>query len=933
MTETPATSRLEKDLPLRDDIRLLGRVLGDTLREQEGDAIFQLVESVRQTAVRFAREGSPDDRAELHRLLDGLPPEDMHRVVRAFAYFLQLANIAEDTHRSRRRREHEIMGSPAREGSFAFSLDAVVREIPDAAERIEAFFATALVSPVLTAHPTEVQRQSTQHALQQIADLLDRRDRQTLTPDEQRDADATLKQVVQTLWYTRMVRSERLRVLDEVKNGINYFRSTFFTELPRLHGDTEDLLRARFPDRPWALPPFLRVGSWIGGDRDGNPFVTADTLRDTVRLQASATIEFYLDEVHALGFDLPLSERLVSVTAELSALAARSPDTSSQRLDEPYRRALIGIYSRLAATAQALGLPAPIRQAIGTDAAYATAAALRDDLVVIRDSLQQHGGARLTTGRLRRLVRAVELFGFHLAPLDLRQNSEVHERVVAELLARAGVCADYALRTEGERVAILSTELAGTRPLYSPHLSYSEEVAGELAIAFAARELRAKFGDALLPHYIISKCDGLSDLLEVALVLKEAGLAHGGALPTTAMQIIPLFETIDDLRRAGTTMDAAFALPVYRALVTSQGNVQEVMLGYSDSNKDGGFLTSGWELYQAELALMQVFAVHSVRLRLFHGRGGSVGRGGGPSYEAILAQPAGAVSGHIRITEQGEVIASKYATPDVGRRNLELLVAATLEASLTDHEQRGEHTDSVERDFHPVMERLSAVAFRSYRALVYETPGFVQYFRESTPLAEIATLNIGSRPASRKPSERIEDLRAIPWVFSWAQCRLMLPGWYGFGSAIAAYLADTPDGLPMLQRMAQHWPFFRTLLSNIDMVLAKSDLAVASRYAELVQDVELRQRVFALLSAEWHRTREALQQITGQAELLAENPLLKRSIANRFPYMDPLNHLQIELLRRYREARAIGADTDDERRRRGIHITINGIAAGLRNSG
>ena len=938
MTENPATSRLEKDLPLRDDIRLLGRVLGDTLREQEGDAIFQLVELVRQTAVRFAREGSPDDRAALHRLLDGLPPEDMHRVVRAFAYFLQLANIAEDAHRSRRRREHEIVGSPAREGTLAFSLDAVVRDTPhaddrQAAARLEAFFASALVAPVLTAHPTEVQRQSTQHALQQIADLLDKRDRQTLTPDEKRDADETLKQVVLTLWHTRMVRSERLRVIDEVKNGINYFRTTFFTELPRLHGDTEDLLRARFPDRPWALPPFLRVGSWIGGDRDGNPFVTAGTLQETVRLQASATIEFYLEEVHALGYDLPLSDRLVPVTAALSALSARSPDASSQRLDEPYRRALIGIYARLAATAQALGLPAPIRQAIGTDTPYGTADELAADLAVIRDSLRQHGSERLTTGRLRRLLRAVELFGFHLAPLDLRQNSEVHERVVAELLARAGVCADYATCSEEERIAMLIGELAGTRPIYSPHLSYSSEVSGELAIAFSARELRQRFGDALLPHYVISKCDGVSDLLEVALVLREAGLLVGGASPATAMQIIPLFETIDDLRRAGATMDAVFALPLFRALVTSQGDVQEVMLGYSDSNKDGGFLTSGWELYQAELALMRVFSRHGVKLRLFHGRGGSVGRGGGPSYEAILAQPAGAVSGQIRITEQGEVIASKYATPDIGRRNLELLVAATLEASLTDHEQRDEHADSVEADFHPVMERLSGIAFRAYRALVYETPGFVQYFRESTPLAEIATLNIGSRPASRRASERIEDLRAIPWVFSWAQCRLMLPGWYGFGSAISGYLADTPGGLPMLQRMARHWPFFRTLLSNIDMVLAKSDLAVASRYAELVQDVELRQRVFTLLSSEWHRTRDALQQITGQPELLADNPLLRRSIANRFPYMDPLNHLQIELLRRYREAQASGADTDDERQRRGIHITINGIAAGLRNSG
>ena len=938
MTENPATGRLEKDLPLRDDIRLLGRILGDTLREQEGAAIFKLVESVRQTAVRFAREGSPDDRAALHHLLDTLPPEDMHRVVRAFAYFLQLANIAEDAHRSRRRREHDVLGSPAREGTLAFSLAAVIRDTPNADERqaaarIEAFFTSALVSPVLTAHPTEVQRQSTQHALQQIAGVLERRDRQTLTPYELLEADETLKQVVLTLWHTRMVRSERLRVIDEVKNGINYFRTTFLTELPRLHGDTEDLLRARFPDHTWALPPFLRVGSWIGGDRDGNPFVTAETLQETVRLQSSATMEFYLEEVHALGYDLPLSDRLVSVTDALSALSARSPDASSQRLDEPYRRALIGIYSRLAATAQALGLPAPIRQAIGTDAPYTSAEELASDLAVIGESLRQHGSERLTTGRLRRLLRAVELFGFHLAPLDLRQNSEVHERVVAELLANAGACADYASRSEEERIGILIEELVGRRPLYSPHLSYSSEVSGELAITFSARELRRRFGCGALPHYVISKCDGVSDMLEVALVLKEAGIAVGGESPTASMQIIPLFETIEDLRRAGATMDALFALPLYRARVTSQGDLQEVMLGYSDSNKDGGFLTSGWELYQAELALMEVFARHGVKLRLFHGRGGSVGRGGGPSYEAILAQPAGAVSGQIRITEQGEVIASKYATPDVGRRNLELLVAATLEASLIDHEQRGEHADRVDHDFHPVMERLSAIAFRAYRTLVYETPGFVQYFRESTPLAEIATLNIGSRPASRRPSDRIEDLRAIPWVFSWAQCRLMLPGWYGFGSAIAGFLADTPNGLPMLQRMAQRWPFFRTLLSNIDMVLAKSDLAVASRYAELVQDGELRQRVFTLLSAEWHRTRDALQQITGHAELLADNPLLKRSIENRFPYMDPLNHLQIELLRRYRGAQASGAGTDDERRRRGIHITINGIAAGLRNSG
>jgi phosphoenolpyruvate carboxylase len=499
---------------------------------------------------------------------------------------------------------------------------------------------------------------------------------------------------------------------------------------------------------------------------------------------------------------------------------------------------------------------------------------------------------------------------------------------VAELLAQAGVTDGYGTMDEASRIALLSGELAGTRPLYAPWLQYSAETTGEVAIFFAAARLRTQYGNAALPHCIISKCDGLSDLLEVALLLKEAGLMTGGATPSLAMHIIPLFETIDDLRRAGETMQAAFSLPIYRALVASLAETQEVMLGYSDSNKDGGFLTSGWELYQAEVALTRVFAEHGVRMRLFHGRGGSVGRGGGPSYSAILAQPAGAVSGQIRITEQGEVIASKYANADVGRRNLEILVAATLEATLTDHEHEGERAEA----FHGVMDRLSALAFAAYRALVYETPGFTQYFRESTPLAAIATLNIGSRPASRTGSDRIEDLRAIPWVFSWAQSRVMLPGWYGFGSAVTAWLAEVPDGLPTLQRMARTWPFFRSLLSNMDMVLAKSDLAIASRYAELVSDATLRATIFGHIEREWQRTRDALQSITGQQRFLAENRLLERSIANRFPYMDPLNHLQIAMLRRLRMAEASGEPVD-ERLQRGIHITINGISAGLRNSG
>ncbi len=642
-----------------------------------------------------------------------------------------------------------------------------------------------------------------------------------------------------------------------------------------------------------------------------------------MRLQSATALGHYLSEVHDLGAELPLSQLLVDVSPALAALAQRSPDLSPHRADEPYRRALTGIYSRLAASARVLDHHDAPRQAIGKAEPYADSQEFSADLRVLAASLEAHGSARLTARRLTHLIQAVQVFGFHLAPLDLRQNSDVHERSVAELLAAAGRCAAYPALSEDEKIALLSEELASRRPLYSPHLAYSEETAGELAIFHAAKEIKERYGDGAIANTIISKTDGVSDLLELALLLKETGLLKPGEAPALSVNIIPLFETIEDLRQAPAIMERLLSLPVYRSFLGARNDEQEVMLGYSDSNKDGGFLTSGWELYQAEIGLAAVFARHHIRLRLFHGRGGSVGRGGGPSYQAILAQPTGAVSGQIRITEQGEVIASKYSAPDVGRRNLEVLLAATLEATLVDLENKVEPAGA----FHEAMSKLSDLAFHAYRDLVYETPGFVEYFRQSTPISEIFDLNIGSRPASRTKSDRIEDLRAIPWVFSWAQCRLMLPGWYGFGSAVDGWLADHPDGLALLQRMHRDWPFFKTLLSNMDMVLAKSDLAIAARYAELVKDPALGQRIFGRISQECLLTRRHLLAITGQEDFLADNPLLARSMQNRFPYLDPLNHLQIALLRRYR------AGESDERLKRGIHLTINGVAAGLRNSG
>ncbi len=562
------------------------------------------------------------------------------------------------------------------------------------------------------------------------------------------------------------------------------------------------------------------------------------------------------------------------------------------------------------------------QQTVGDAPPYRDSGELLADLSIIEGSLVANGSAMLAQGRLRDLRRAVGLFGFHLAALDLRQNSDVHERVVGEMLGLVQPGLSYAALGEPERIRLLLNELGTARPLASPFFEYSPETASELAILRATAEAHRRYGPQSVPHYVISKTTGVSDILETAILLKEAGLLRPGD-SSLAVDIVPLFETIEDLRHCGKVMDELLGIDDYARLLERRDRVQEVMLGYSDSNKDGGFLTSGWELYKAEIALVDVFQRHGVGLRLFHGRGGSVGRGGGPSYQAILAQPAGAVRGAIRITEQGEVIASKYSNPELGRRNLEILAAATLEASLLQPEQAAPPPEYL-----AAMEYLSAEAYRAYRNLVYETDGFERFFLESTVIGEIANLNIGSRPSSRKASTGIEDLRAIPWVFSWAQCRLMLPAWYGFGSAVKAWLAERRnDGMATLQAMYRDWPFFRMLLSNMDMVLAKSDIAIASRYAELVSDTGLRERIFSRLRSEWEGVVGALLTIMRQEGLLESNPLLARSIRNRFPYLDPLNHMQIELLRRYR------AGDSDEDVVTGIHLTINGIAAGLRNSG
>ena len=925
----PLAKMKADERPLVEDIRLLGRILGDVIREQEGQDAYDQIEVIRKLSVAFRRDADTEADKALKKLLKSLSGDRSVSVIRAFTYFSHLANLAEDRHHIRRRTIHERAGD-TQEGSIEVAI-ARCRWAGIAPKAIASMLAESYVSPVLTAHPTEVQRKSILDAERDIAQLLTTRDairerklamgtaKDALSPKELAANESQIRARVMQLWQTRLLRFTKLTVADDIENALSYYESTFLREIPKLYAELEEHLGQH------AVHSFLRMGQWIGGDRDGNPNVSAQTLQYAMLRQSEVALRHYLTEVHFLGAELSISAMLVNCSPEMQALANASPDTNAHRQDEPYRRALTGVYARLAATLKELTGGDAARHAVSPQNPYAQAEDFCTDLRVLEASLVSHHGAAMAAQRLHPLIRAVEVFGFHLATVVLRQSSDKHEEVVAELLRVARITPAYAGLDEASKQALLVKLLNDARPLRVLGAEYCALTQSEISIFETAKQLLKRYGAQSIRHYIISHTETVSDLLEVLLLQKETGLLHGtldrGA--TNDLIVVPLFETIEDLRNAAPIMREFYALPGVAALVKRSGGEQDIMLGYSDSNKDGGIFTSNWELYRAEIALVALFDEmgNSIKLRMFHGRGGTVGRGGGPSYQAILAQPPGTVRGQIRLTEQGEVIGSKYANPEIGRRNLETLVAATLEATLL------QPTKPATKDYLTAAETLSGLSMAAYRALVYETPGFNEYFFDSTPIREIAQLNIGSRPASRKASQKIEDLRAIPWGFSWGQCRLTLPGWYGFGTAVDAFIHEAHGAPALLQKMYRNWPFFRTLLSNMDMVMAKSDLALASRYSELVADSRLRKSIFSEIEAEWHRTSNALALITGDKERLVHNAALKRSIRHRFPYIDPLHHLQVELVRRYR------AGPSDERVQRGILISITGIAAGVRNTG
>jgi phosphoenolpyruvate carboxylase len=879
------------------DIRFLGRILGDVIRDLGGDRLYERTEAIRSASVDRHRGNGSAEQLTSH--LDALTLDDTLAFTRGFMLFSMLANLAED-------RQSSASGGVGAEKAVGL-VEAIAQLEAEGVSRdgIARLLSHALVMPVLTAHPTEVRRKSMIDHQSRIEALMRDKDHGVIELPDGESLEAAIRRQIALLWQTRALRRERLFVTDEVETALSWLRSAFLPVLPTLHNRWQRRLG-------FAIPSFVRVGNWIGGDRDGNPYVTAASLEYATAGMARAVLHHYLEQLHALGAELSVSSSLAPVPAAMRDLAGHSGDMSSARADEPFRRALTGVYARVAATMEKITGRPPARPAVTAGEPYARPDQLLADLRIISagaDAAGVGGGALVT------LARAVELFGFHLATLDLRQNSDVHARTVAELLDAAGVTDGYAAMDEEARVTLLLSELRSPRPLAGPLARLSEETAGELAIFRAAAAARSVIGPDTITTSIVSKTTALSDLLEPYVLLKEVGIYAPGAPPACGVMVVPLFETIADLRAARAVMAAFFAIPEMKALAAARG-FQEVMIGYSDSNKDGGYLTSNCELFDASMALGQLFEEEGIAIQLFHGRGGSVGRGGGSSYDAIRAQPRGTVNGRIRITEQGEVIAAKYGSVEAAVRTLETTAAATLVATLSP----GRHGEAERARFDHALGELSERAFAAYRSLVYDEPGFKPLFRAMTPISEIGTLKIGSRPPSRSKSDAIEDLRAIPWVFSWSQARVMLPGWYGVGEAMAAY----PDR-GLLRAMASEWAFFQTMLANMEMVLAKSDMAIAARYAELGGPEG--RPIFQRIHDGWKQTIDLLLDVTGQAHLLDHTPDLDQSIRLRLPYIEPLNLLQVELLKRHR------AGETDPRIAEGIQLSINAIATALRNSG
>lgn len=918
-----------KDKPLRRDVKFLGRILGEVLQEHGGVELFQHVEKIRELTKKLRHSFSADDLCQVKDEIESLSPNMRKDVIRAFAIYFQLVNIAEQNHRVRRNRYYRRSKS----GEIQpFSIEYAVRKLKDergmTADEVAEVLPYLSLELVMTAHPTEAMRRTILDIHHRISETLMQFDR-ILLDEEEENLKRRLLIDVSTLWQSDELRLRKPTVMDEVQNGLYYVDETLFDVLPAVHHELERCLRLVYPERTWEVPTFLRFGSWIGGDRDGNPSVTPKVTWQTLVKQRELVIQKYESKLYRLIQLLSHSTRKTTVSREL--LDSIKKDEAEVYLEdvgqgkwrnqhEPYRRKCTLMLARLKHT----------RTGKKEWGIYKRKEEFLQDLICIRNSLKNHHAALIAEQEIDPFIRQVELFGFHLFSLDIRQHSQEHERALTEILSKLGIVDRYDQLNEEEKCRWLTILLEDPRPLTSPYETYSEETNQCLELFRVIAKAKEEFGDEAIVNYLISMTQGTSDLLEVLLLAKEVGLYRKkGQKKISRLHVVPLLETIDDLHRAEDIMRSYFEHPAFVPDVRKGKKIQEIMLGYSDSNKDGGVLSANWELYRAQLVLTQLARKAGLMVKFFHGRGGALGRGGGPLHRSIMANPITAMLGGIKITEQGEVISSRYSVKPIALRSLEQATSALLlsTAMAVAGEKR-----KVIREWKQAMQEMADVSLIRYQDLVFHDPDFVSFFHEATPLPEVGELKIGSRPARRKNSQRFEDLRAIPWVFAWTQTRALFPAWFGAGSGIETYLKKHGNvGLERLKTMYHQWPFFRSLLDNLQMALAKADLFIAREYLKLVKDPQTGERIFKQIEEEYQLTKQKLLEVTEQQELLDQVPVIQESIRLRNPYVDPLSFIQVYLLEEWRNR-----DPQNEEANRNLEqvlLTINGIAAGMRNTG
>ncbi|HEU9990400.1 TPA: phosphoenolpyruvate carboxylase [Streptococcus pneumoniae] len=884
---------------VQEEVLILTELLEDITKNMLAPETFEKIIQLKELSTQEDYQG-------LNRLVTSLSNDEMVYISRYFSILPLLINISEDVDLA-----YEINHQNNIDQDYLGKLSTTIKLVAEKENAVEILEHLNVV-PVLTAHPTQVQRKSMLDLTNHIHSLLRKYRDVKLGLINKDKWYNDLRRYIEIIMQTDMIREKKLKVTNEITNAMEYYNSSFLKAVPHLTTEYKRLAQAHGLNLKQAKP--ITMGMWIGGDRDGNPFVTAKTLKQSALTQCEVIMNYYDKKIYQLYREFSLSTSIVNVSKQVREMARQSKDNSIYREKELYRRALSDIQSKIQATKTYLIED----EEVGTR--YETANDFYKDLIAIRDSLLENKGESLISGDFVELLQAVEIFGFYLASIDMRQDSSVYEACVAELLKSAGIHSRYSELSEEEKCDLLLKELEeDPRILSATHAEKSELLAKELAIFKTARVLKDKLGDDVIRQTIISHATSLSDMLELAILLKEVGLVD---TERARVQIVPLFETIEDLDHSEETMRKYLSLSLAKKWIDSRNNYQEIMLGYSDSNKDGGYLSSCWTLYKAQQQLTAIGDEFGVKVTFFHGRGGTVGRGGGPTYEAITSQPLKSIKDRIRLTEQGEVIGNKYGNKDAAYYNLEMLVSAAINRMIT---QKKSDTNTPNR-YEAIMDQVVDRSYDIYRDLVFGNEHFYDYFFESSPIKAISSFNIGSRPAARKTITEIGGLRAIPWVFSWSQSRVMFPGWYGVGSSFKEFINKNPENIAILRDMYQNWPFFQSLLSNVDMVLSKSNMNIAFEYAKLCEDEQVK-AIYETILNEWQVTKNVILAIEGHDELLADNPYLKASLDYRMPYFNILNYIQLELIKRQRRGEL---SSDQERL---IHITINGIATGLRNSG